>query len=81
MAKFAKGVTPRPVKHPATYNGRHYDLSTTDWSRMIGCPVSQVDRGLKKHYSMQAYLDECHAETQQIHKHLYQFLFSGATHT
>lgn len=54
------------TKHTAKWNKKYYNLSTTDWSRMIGCPISQVERGLKKYGSIQQYIDVCHEKTQKI---------------
>ena len=78
MAK--KRVFQEKIYYTAVFNGRKYTETTTGWSKILDCNMSRLSRALKKHYSMQAVLDEEFAQQQEQHRLHRLFCFGGVRH-
>jgi hypothetical protein len=66
--------------HTAIYNNKQHTATAQGWSKILDTHHSAVNGGLRRHYSMQAFIDEEFAEKQKQFSLFRTFCFSGVGH-
>lgn len=65
----------KSVYHTATYAGRTHILTAPQWMHILETTPSTVQRGIKKHGTMQAFIDAQFSRRSRAGEIWYKFIF------